>query len=282
MSGSSVPMPYQPTGQGQADVNYQSLYNTAQPYAANLPSQVVPGVSGQVTNLVNNPYTAGYQAGGTGAGAAYGALAPQQAGAASSLFNAGNLGLGAANTILGTAFDPQNALYAQQYQQMLQQQNAINAQAGVAGSPYAAGITGQAGQNFNLQWLNNQLGRETTGLGAYNTATGAAASDFMNASTLGTGAAQSLLAAGQTPYNVYGTIGANNINAYNALSSATGGALSPAESLMGDLATYLGLGQSATGLAQAGQAQQFQENQSIFQGLGSLLGYGAGSILSGY
>lgn len=67
----------------------------------------------------------------------------------------------ASNQILQTGFDPQNALFNQTANQALQQQNAINAMSGVGTSPYGAGVTGQAMQNFDLNWQNQQLARQS-------------------------------------------------------------------------------------------------------------------------
>ena len=93
--------------------------------------------------------------------------------------------LQAGASVLNTAFDPQQALYNQQYQQMLDQQNAMNAMNGVAGSPYAAGISGQAGTNFNIDWQNAQLNRQIAGLGAYDQAAQTAAGDLSQLQTTG-------------------------------------------------------------------------------------------------
>lgn len=106
--------------------------------------------------------------------------------------NLGTTGLSAANQILQTGFDPQNALYNQQYSQGQAQQNAMNAMNGVAGSPYAAGVSGQAGTNFNIDWQNAQLARQVQALGAYDSA----ASTYTNDLTGLTSGAMNNLATG--------------------------------------------------------------------------------------
>lgn len=63
---------------------------------------------------------------------------------------------------LATGFDPQNQLYAQQYQQNQDQTNVANAQNGVANTPYGAGIAAQSNQNFDINWQNQQLQRQNT------------------------------------------------------------------------------------------------------------------------
>lgn len=258
MSGPSVPMPYQPTGQASADQGYQSLYGGALPYAQSLPGQVIPGVQQAVGQITASPYAAGYQTAANQAGQAAGGVAGQQLGGAQALYGAGQ-------QALSQGFDPQNALYNRQFQQLMDQQNAINSASGLGQTPYGAGVTGQAAENFNLDWLNSQLGREQT-------ASNIAGQNFQGASNLGLQGLNTTTQAGAIPYGVGTTIANQNIGAYNALSGATQGALQPGNQLMNELATYLGIGQSATGLAQAGEAQQFQQGQSVLQGIGSTLG----------
>ena len=65
--------------------------------------------------------------------------------------------------IMSTAFDPQQALFAQMYQQQQDQSNVTNAQNGVAGTPYGAGLVNQNNQNFDINWQNQQLGRQVQG-----------------------------------------------------------------------------------------------------------------------
>ena len=81
-------------------------------------------------------------------------------------------GNAAASSILNTAFDPQSALYNQQYQQNNDATNAALAAAGIATSGTGVGILNQSQQNFNTNWQNQQLGRQTQGLSAYESAAG--------------------------------------------------------------------------------------------------------------
>lgn len=257
MSGPSVPMPYQPTGQAQADTNYQSLFQSYQPYAQNLPGQVIPGIQSQVSSIVNSPYAAGYQnAANTAAGQA-GTIAGQQLGGASALYGAGQ-------QALAQGFDPQNALYNQQFQQLMDQQNAINSASGLAGSPYAAGISGQAARNFNLDWLNNQLNREGT-------ASQIAGQDFTGASQLGAAGLDTTQQIGQIPYQVGNQIAGTNISAYGQQEQGVSGALAPSDQLMSDLGNYLGIGQQANQLAQQAEKQNYAQSNALASGFGSLL-----------
>jgi hypothetical protein len=82
--------------------------------------------------------------------------------------------INAGNQVLQTGFDPQGALYTQQFQQQQDQQNAAAAMNGVAGSPYAAGLSNDANMRFNTNWQNNQLQRQLQALSGAGTAFGQA------------------------------------------------------------------------------------------------------------
>lgn len=66
-----------------------------------------------------------------------------------------------AQQIYQTGFDPQNALFGQLQQQVADQTGALEAQQGMSGSPYAAGLAGQNLANLDVSWQNNLLNRET-------------------------------------------------------------------------------------------------------------------------
>jgi hypothetical protein len=82
--------------------------------------------------------------------------------------------LNAGKTVLNTAFDPQKALYNQLAQNNSDQTNVAEAQRGVTMSPYGAGVANQSRQNFDINWQNNQLQRQTEGINANNAAMGPA------------------------------------------------------------------------------------------------------------
>ena len=68
-----------------------------------------------------------------------------------------------AQQALQTGFDPQNALYARTAQQTQDQTRAAEAAAGVAATPYGAGIESQNMANFNLDWINQEQARQQAG-----------------------------------------------------------------------------------------------------------------------
>jgi hypothetical protein len=138
---------------------------------------------GQAVNAGNNVYreTQGMIP-STTQGAGY--ANPMLAGALSMIPGA-TAGMGAAGQILNTAFDPQGALYDRTMQSTLDTQNAINAMNGVSGSGYGAGLTGDAARNFNIDWQNNQLQREISGLGAFGQQQANVANNYVNLSNAG-------------------------------------------------------------------------------------------------
>jgi hypothetical protein len=73
-------------------------------------------------------------------------------------------------SMLTTAFDPQQALYNRTLQQVTDQTRAGEATRGVADTPFGAAAEGNALSNFNIDWQNQQLQRQESGLGS---ATGA-------------------------------------------------------------------------------------------------------------
>lgn len=144
---------------------------------------------------------------------------------------------------LQTAYDPQQTLYNQGYQQNLDQQNAINSMNGVAGSPYAAGVTGQSAQNFNTNWQNQQLSRQIAGLGAYDSAASTAAGNVSNLAGGAQTALNSGLTTGQGLLNNGLTTGQSLLN--NGISTGTGAF----NTLTGDASSLAG---SASTLGTAG------------------------------
>ncbi len=76
-------------------------------------------------------------------------------------------GLAAGQQALTTGFDPQNALYDQQYNLSAQNAASANAEAGLTNSPYGASQAANTANNFNINWQNTQLGREAQAMGIY-------------------------------------------------------------------------------------------------------------------
>ena len=228
--------------QNQA-TNYQ-LPN--QPQAA---SGALSGIAGLNTNP-NASYNAGAA---TTAGSALTGSVPQLT--------------GYAGQALTNAFDPQSALFNQTFAQNHQQGDVTNAQNGVAGTPYGAGLQQQNDQNFDIAWQKQQLQNQNTGANTAASLLGA-----------GGGAATQGTAVGQ---------------------SVPGFSNTQMQQTIQDFLAYLGQGTSASGAANNAYAtgvsgalgNQQLENQSTMglgSGIGTILGLGTGggstlggSLLSG-
>lgn len=210
---------YQPAYQGQAD----------------------NGAYAGINKLNINP-SASYDSGAsTAAGSALTGSVPQM--------------MSYASQALTNAFDPQQALYKQQSAQNHQQGDVTNAQNGVAGTPYGAGLQQQNDSNFDIAWQKQQLQNQQTGANTASSLLGAGG----NAATQGTAVGQSVS-------------GFQNQQLQQAIS---------------DYLSYLQGGTSASGAAtqaysaeaNAALSNQQLENQSMAglgSGIGTILGLGTG------
>ncbi len=66
-----------------------------------------------------------------------------------------------------TSLDPQGALYGGTAQRVQDQTRAGEAARGITMSPYGAGLENDAMRNFNIDWQNQQLGRQAQGTQAF-------------------------------------------------------------------------------------------------------------------
>ena len=182
------PATYIPTDQPQADQYYQQIFQQMQPYAAALPGETIPGYQTYAANIQANPYAAQAQTGANTA-AGYGTTA-----AGYGMQGAAGL-QGAAGEVLQTGFDPQQAFYNQSINNLQNQYGASNAAAGLSG-PFAAGVTDQGLNNFNIGWQQSQLGNQTSALTS-------AGQGYAGAQTLGDLAAATQASATSLPYSTY-------------------------------------------------------------------------------
>lgn len=227
---SAPQLPYQDSAASNLYGNIASLTN---PYGAMQPYEYQ-----QLLAAMNNPNLAPYMQAAQRSGA-MSTAGGNQAGAGANLLmqNAGQL--------QQQGFDPQLALYNRMKQQTQDQSNVTNAQYGLTSSPYGAGVAGQNLKNFNIDWQNQQLQRMLqAGQGIGRDVTGAQ-------QLYGTGA-QDYLAGGMTPYTAYNQ-GLGDIN--SAIGQYMTGAQQGnqfTQQPIGDWLQYLGMGQGATSLNQAG------------------------------
>ena len=175
------------------------------------------------------------------------------------------------SSALTTGFDPQSQIFQQQSQLVQDQTRAAEAAAGVAGTPYGAGVEGQTMQNFDLNWLAQEQARQQAGaqtaeglLGGY----GAGATTGQNLAAAGPQTQSTLLS--------------------DALSSIMQGT-APTQQMIGDLMSYL-TSQQGTQAQLSGQNEQgYGTNLGFLQGMqqgstpknASGLGQGIGGAASG-
>lgn len=154
----------------------------------------------------------------------------------------------AGQQVWNTALDPQQALYNRTLNQITQQDNAQQAARGLTMSPVGQELSNQATSNFNIDWQNQQLQRQLSGLqglgSAYGNATnmGIAGSNLMNSAANNAGLAASAplqigSAATQAPLGLLNS-------AYPLLNS--GNVANAAQAGLG--MQYMGVGQSGAGL----------------------------------
>lgn len=262
MGSPSVPTPAwvpSPQNATAADASYMTNLSGL--------GNVASGGYGAASNIANNPYAKGQQA-GAGAAGSYltGTAAPAYYGASSNLYNAVNSALPYSTAILQQGFDPQHALYNQQYKLNQQQTLANEAQQGVSNTPFGAGVTSQSGTNFNLGWQNQQLGREATALGAYGGFLGQAGQGYGQAGALGEAGAQAYYAGAGLPYTTYVGQQQNTLGGYGAASNLYNNATNAA-------GNYLNLvSQNYAQDQLPAYDAKYQANQAQWQGIGNLLG----------
>lgn len=261
--------------------NMTSAANSAFSGIQNLPGQNVPGqfapqFADISQNLVNNPYAQMFQSGANTI-APYGQAAGLGAyGAGQNFTQAGQSAIPYASSIMNTAFDPQNALYAKTQQDLTDQTRAGQAARGVATTPYGAAGESDTLRKFDVDWQNAQLGRQ---------ATGAQAAGGLLTSGLGTSAGGSQLSSqgvgtylnsSGIPYSTFNTIGQGQLGALGTGQQGVAGSQSLALNPVQAYLQYLGVGNQAAGVAnqnaQVGlnQAQLgFNQNQTLGSNLGA-------------
>ena len=212
---------------------------------------------------LNNPYAAGVQSAANAAGSQYGTLGTQGAAAATGL-NAGAMTLlPYVSQVENTAMDPQNALYNRTLQQVQDQANVANAQSGLTSSPFGASAVNNATSNFNIDWQNNQLARQQTGVNAAATGLAAAGNTANMAQTVGSTAAANTGLSGAAPNAAYISNLANMLNALNSYGTSQNNANATTQTAVTDFQNYMNEG-AAQANQQATLNQQNYENQQNY------------------
>src|SRR6266566_149140 len=272
----AAPQNYQPQYTGWADAKALSQIPNLDQY--NTAGQTL-GQYGQIAqNAVNNPYAAGYQGNAnTAAGIGWG-TGINQIGAGQNLMQAGQGILPYSQQILQTGFDPQQALYNQQFQLQTDQDRAGQAARGISMSPYGAGVENKANTDFNIAWQNAQLARQNQALqgAGYGLNSGGNAINFgQNVSTLGV---NQLGQSAAMPYSTANTITGNQLGALGQYGQFGQQAASIPSQQIADYLQYLGIGNQAAGIQNqayanqiTAQNNQFNQSQTLGKNLGSSL-----------
>ena len=263
--GSNVYNP--PTGNLQAqNANLNSTLNQSAAAVNNYAPTVAGQAGGITSSILNNPYQAAAQTGaGTASNFGMNYAAPQSVQAGASLQGLGNINAGYAPQALASGFDPQNALYNRNYGQTIDQSNAINSMSGVSGTPYGAGVTGQVANNFNLDWLNQALGRQNTAANTAGTLSQTAGNAFTGAGQQNANALNTYTTASALPSQTYQQNLSQQLAALSGQNTAVGGAVGINDQLSQVINQYLQYGTNA-------QQTNYQDSASALGGLGSLFG----------
>lgn len=271
-SGQQAPTPYQPPNQAGAASAFQAGSAALGTQGQNLYNTANSGYSQLYNQALTNPYAGQAQTAANAAGATGQAFGGQEMGYGQGLANiAGSLGQ-YNGAIAQTAFDPQNALYNRTQNQVTDQANATAASSGLAGSPFGAGLTNQANENFNIDWQNNQQQRQNSGIAALSSLADTQSGLYQSAGGLGTAGLNTLTQAGQLPNQVYQANQQAIESALDQLVSGSNAASSQQQEGVQDQGTYLNIGQEATqGADQAAQINNAQSN-AFWSGIGSLFG----------
>jgi hypothetical protein len=264
---------YVPTGLSGADTAWQDLLRQQQTVQggsqATLPYYQESLAQGL---MAQNQYAAPYQQAANAAGGQYGTLGQQLQNASGLQFGAQQGLLNAGQQVYNTAFDPQSALYNRTLQQLQDQTGATNSMYGLGSSAAGAGVANQALSNFNIDWQNQQLQRQLSGLQGYGSAIGQAGQAGAQGGALGGAGAGYTLQGGQLPYQTsQGLAGYQGQLASQYNQGVQQGPLATSQSINSQIIPYLNYGQGA-------QAIPFQSQQAGAGAAGALASQGIQSL----
>lgn len=219
-SGGSTPYQYIPTGLNSADNRWQQQQGQLGGYIDQTTGQIAPNLSAAY-QAQQNIDPSQLQATANQAGGYYGQLASQQdqyhtmmGQQAGVNFGAQQAQMNAGNQLYQTSLDPQNALRAQMQQQTVDASRAGTSARGIGMSGNAAGIENQDVSNFLMNWQNQQLQRQATGLQGMTSAYAGANQQgqagqqgLIGSSNMAANAAGSLQQSGAVPFNTAQQIG---------------------------------------------------------------------------
>lgn len=279
-TASSVPIPQMPQAPNMVPAansafsGANNINQTFTPFATG----TLPTAQNILSTQQNNPFASMALGGAqTGAGLGQNAALTSFAGG-QNLTGASMAALPFAQTILGTAMDPQTALYNRTLQQVTDQTRAGLEARGMDNTPYGAGVEGQTLSNFNIDWQNNLLNRMSTGAGAAGNLINAAGGGINTGAGVANAAGGQYFGASALPYGAFLGQGTDQFNMLNSALGVGSNAGNLANLGTQDLFNYLSSGnamnQSALQQAQLGlnqNALNFNQNMQLGNMLGSSL-----------
>jgi hypothetical protein len=123
-------------------------------------------VNPTVNNQINSPAAFSAMAGANNAASYAGGVSSDYYNTGQNLVQSGQSITPYAQQVFQTSMDPQGQLYNWLQNQNMQQTNAQNAASGVGTTPYGASVADQSNMLFNINWQNQQLQRQISGLQA--------------------------------------------------------------------------------------------------------------------
>lgn len=199
---------------------------------------------------LSNPYSGQLMEGANTAGAMLGNTGMSQAQMGTQFAGrAANEAMPAASQILNTAFDPQNALYNQTLGKTMDQIGTLMARTGTTDSGTGLKYGGDVLRDFNIDWQNNQLGRQTQGMNAYTSGMTGAGQNMGTGTNLQTTGAQNVAGGAAMPYEAYRGLNTGNLDVISQLADlarTTAGTAGAAGNLQmqGNAAGYDAYGQN--------------------------------------
>jgi hypothetical protein len=165
---------------------------------------------------------------------------------------------GAGQGILQSGFDPQSALFNRTQQQVMDQAGATNAMMGLGASPYGAGATNKAMSDFDINWQNQQLGRQESAAGAASPLLQAAPGLAASSAAMPSNTYLSQIGAVLSALDQQNKAGALGASAFPSLLGGIGQGLGQANSLasgIGQNTANFGMAPYQAGATIAGNAQ---------------------------
>lgn len=317
--GDSAPMPYQPANQAGADAAYTGTLNSLTQQNQATAATANAGYDAAYSGVANNPYAAPMVAGTAAAAGNANTVASNDYSSANLMNLASLAGYGDANTAAGYAapmaadatalrsyapylmemgLDPNMSEYNYGLKQTQDTSNVNSAESGLAGSPFAAGLTNDAMANYTRNYQTDRASKVQqaiaalaslyTGAGGLDTSAIAGLTSAGNLRTnaanlansgaqLGAQGVETQATAAAMPYEAQDQV---YMDRMAALDRMVNGSTATSANLRGDVSAYgnyLQIGQGATQVAD--QATQVNNQNSFLGQLGQLLGVaGAAAI----